>query len=110
MIPVQRHLQAVGLSPERRDEYLRLHQAVWPDVLARLSASGIKNYSIFLRGDLLIAYFEYTGDDYPADMAMIAADPATQAWWNLTDPCQVSLDPSETETLWVDADEIFHLA
>jgi L-rhamnose mutarotase len=31
-------------------------------------------------GDLLFAYYEYTGDDYAADIAAIAADLTTQQW------------------------------
>jgi L-rhamnose mutarotase len=104
-----RHSQIINVRPEMRDEYLRLHADVWPDVLARLSASRVQNYSIFIHGDLLIAYFEYAGDDYEADMAAIAADPVTQEWWKLTDPCQRSVDGAEEGSGWADAREIFHL-
>jgi len=39
----------------------------------------------------LIAYLEYTGDDFDADMKKMAADPETQRWWKETDPCQSPL-------------------
>ena len=39
------HLQ---IKPNRLDEYKRLHQEVWPDVLAELKAAGIRNYSLYL--------------------------------------------------------------
>jgi len=106
----QRHVRIVGVLPEKRAEYLRLHEVVWPDVEARLTASGITNYSIFILGDRLISYYEYVGDDYEADMALIAADPTTQEWWTLTDPCQVPVPEAAEGQLWADATEVWHMA
>jgi len=39
----------IGIAPERIAEYKRLHAAVWPGVLDRIAASGIRNYTIYLR-------------------------------------------------------------
>lgn len=108
--PPVRHLQLVNVHPDKREEYLRLHAEVWPGVEARISASNITNYSIFIHGDLLVAYFEYSGTDYEADMALIAADPTTQQWWALTDPCQVPLADALPDTIWTEAREAWHLA
>jgi L-rhamnose mutarotase len=100
--------QVVRLKPEHREEYLRLHEAVWPEVLATITACNIRNYSIFLHGDLLISYFEYTGGDYDADMRAMAADPATQRWWKLTDPCQERLEGTAEGAWWLRVPEVFH--
>ena len=44
---------------DRLDEYRERHRAVWPEMLAALSAAGWTNYSLFLREDgLLVGYFE----------------------------------------------------
>lgn len=99
----------VRLRPGRREEYERLHAAVWPGVLARLKESHIGNYSIFVQGDLLFAYYEYDGDDYDADMARIAADPVTQDWWRLTDPCQEPLEPTPDGRPWSEMRPVFYL-
>ncbi|MDF3288839.1 L-rhamnose mutarotase [Streptomyces silvisoli] len=107
--PPRRVAQVVRLRPEHEAEYRRLHQEVWPSVLKTLTAAHITNYSIFLRDGLLFAYFEYTGDDYAADQARIAADPQTRRWWQLTDPCQQPLDSAAGGELWVHAEEVFHL-
>ncbi len=104
-----RHLQLVNVHPDKRDTYLELHAAVWPQVESRISASNITNYSIFIEGDLLIAYFEYTGDDFAADMALMAADPVTQEWWSHTDPCQKPLEGAPPGAIWTDAREVWHL-
>lgn len=63
---MQRMGMVLRLRPDQVTAYCQLHAAVWPQVLARLSASHITNYSIFLRQpeNLLFSYFEYTGTDY----------------------------------------------
>ncbi|WP_345713752.1 L-rhamnose mutarotase, partial [Kineococcus glutinatus] len=86
--PVQRFASVIRLRPEAEAEYRRLHAAVPAAVLQRLRDSGIGNYSIFLRDGVLFSYCEYSGTDWAADTAAIAADPATREWWRLTDPCQ----------------------
>lgn len=106
---MKRVAQTVRLRPEHREEYLRLHSAVWPGVEAALRAANIRNYSIFLREDMLFGYFEYHGDNFEADMATIAADPATQDWWKRTDPCQESSADTGTGGTWSDLTEIWHL-
>lgn len=75
------------------DEYIKLHAAVWPGVLAALERANVMDYSIhhYAPLRLLIANFKYTGDDYEADMKKIAEDPETQEWWRLTDGMQESL-------------------
>ncbi|HJV61318.1 MAG TPA: L-rhamnose mutarotase, partial [Albitalea sp.] len=87
---MQRMGMVIGIEPDRIAEYKRLHAAVWPAVLARLAASHIRNYSIFLREpeNLLFGCWEYHGNDYEADMAAIAADAETRRWWTFCAPCQ----------------------
>jgi L-rhamnose mutarotase len=110
LIAMRRFGAVIGLHPEHRDEYLRLHSAVWPAVEARLTASHFTNYTIFHRGEWLFAYYEYTGTDYEADAAAIAADPVTQEWWKLTDPCQRRLDGTPEGEQWAPLTEVWHLA
>jgi L-rhamnose mutarotase len=52
---------------------------------------------------------EYTGVDYAADMALMAADPMTQLWWKETDPCQTPIPLREGAEWWSPMDEVFHL-
>jgi len=99
----------IRLRPEHREEYLRLHSAVWPEVEQRIRDSNIANYTIFLNGDLLFAYYEYHGTDLDADLALIAADETTRRWWTLTDPCQERLPDTPPGQQWSDAVEVWHL-
>ena len=107
-MPVRRVGTVIRLLPEHEQVYRELHAAVWPDVLAQIARSNIRNYTIFLRDGLLFAYFEYTGTDYPADMAAMAADPRTQEWWKLTDPCQQAVPSAAEGEWWAPLEEVFH--
>ena len=80
-------------------------------VLERIAASGIRNYTIFLREpeNLLFATWEYHGDDLAADMAAIAADAETQRWWTFTDPCQRPLASRAPGEHWAAMEEVFHV-
>jgi L-rhamnose mutarotase len=108
---MQRIGMTIGLRPEKVAEYKALHAAVWPEVLARITASNIRNYTIFLREpeNVLFGTWEYHGTDFAADMAAISADPVTQKWWALTDPCQIPLESRKPGDWWATMEEVFHL-
>jgi L-rhamnose mutarotase len=107
---MRRIAQIIRLKPEETDEYKRIHADVWPEVLRTIETCHIRNYSIFLREpeNLLFAYFEYHGDDLQADMAVMAADEATQRWWKITDPMQEPLETVDDGQWWAPAEEVFH--
>lgn len=94
---------------EHLARYRELHSAVWPGVLATITACNIRNYSIFHRGGWLFSYYEYVGGDYEADMARMAADPVTREWWTLNDPLQWPLEDRAEGEWWAAMDELFHL-
>jgi len=101
--------QVIRLDPSRIEEYERLHAAVWPEVLAQIARSGIRNYSIFRYEDLLFATFEYVGEDFDADMAAMAADEATQRWWAVCGPMQRPVTERAEDEWWHTVPEVFHL-
>jgi len=110
---MKRYGSVIGLRDEKLEEYKSLHAAAWPDVLKMIAVCHIRNYSIFLRsmpdGRLyLFSYFEYTGVDFAADMAKMAADPKTQAWWALCEPCQQPLADRAPGEWWAGMEEVFH--
>ena len=65
---MRRFIQFSELKPEKADEYIRLHAEPWPELLELISSCNIHHYSISIRGNTLYTYFEYTGEDYDADM------------------------------------------
>jgi L-rhamnose mutarotase len=92
----------VQVRTHRLDEYRERHQAVWPEMLAALSAAGWSNYSLFLRSDgLLIGYLE-TEDFVAAQRAMEETD--VNARW------QSEMAPFfEQELEFERVEEVFHL-
>jgi L-rhamnose mutarotase len=106
---MKRLAQVIRVRPEAIDEYERIHRDVPLGVLDRLRASHVTNYSIYRHGTLLVAYLEYVGDDFAADFAAIAADPATQAWWQITDPMQEPVAERAPGEWWHVVPEVFHL-
>jgi L-rhamnose mutarotase len=46
------------VRPERVDEYVEAHRAVWPEMLDALRSAGIRNYTIFRNGNEMFGYFE----------------------------------------------------
>ena len=109
---VQRFGSVIGLKPEKKAYYVKLHAETWPSVLKQIKKSNIRNYSIYmteLEGKLyLFSYFEYVGDDFKADMAKIGEDAETRRWWKETDPCQIRLPGTPDGEQWKPIPEVFH--
>jgi L-rhamnose mutarotase len=110
---MQRYGMVIGVKAERIPEYKRLHAAVWPEVLRRITECNIRNYSIYLRrlpdgNHYLFSYFEYIGTDFAGDMARMAADPVTQRWWAVCKPCQEPLPDRAEGEWWAAMEEAFH--
>jgi L-rhamnose mutarotase len=108
-----RYGSVIGVEADKLERYRELHAAVWPEVLAMITACHIRNYSIFLRRmpdgrHYLFSYFEYVGTDFAADMATMAADPTTQRWWTECSPCQTPLDDRAPGEWWASMEEVFH--
>jgi len=76
-----------------------------------LRSSNITNYTIFLREpeNLMFSYWEYTGTNFEADNAAIAADPVTQDWWKICGPMQLPLTTRQETEWWASMEEVFHL-
>ncbi len=109
MTGLQRFGMVARLVPELREEYLELHRSVWPQVEAMITECGIRNFTIFVRGEVIVGYYEYVGDDYEADQAKMARDATTQQWWARTAPCQLPFDSESPEPNWQPLDEAWHL-
>ena len=92
----------VQVRVDRLAEYRERHTAVWPEMLAALSAAGWSNYSLFLRFDgLLIGYLE-TEDFVAAQRAMEETD--VNARW------QAEMAPLfDGDLTFERLEEVFHL-
>ena len=105
---LKRYCMLIKVKKDSIAMYKEYHAKVWPEVLATIRNCNIKNYSIYLHDDLLIAYFEYHGTDYDADMKKMAADPKTQEWWKIMMPIQVPIESRNEGEWWARMEEVFH--
>jgi L-rhamnose mutarotase len=74
----QRSAFVLHVKPEKIDEYVAAHAAVWPDMLQALRDSGIRNYSIFRDGSQVFGYFE--ADDLEAAGGYLARQEVVTRW------------------------------
>jgi L-rhamnose mutarotase len=112
--PVQRYGAVVGVKDSMVARYKELHAAAWPDVLAIIKRSNLRNYSIYLHklADgryYLFSYFEYTGSEFTVDMARMAGEPVTQRWWVECVKCLELLPDRALDEVWSPMEEVFHL-
>lgn len=98
---IKRVGMVVGIKPEMIPEYKRLHADGYAGVRDLLTKYHMHNFSIYLteiEGKWYeFGYYEYTGDDFEADMAELAKEPRNIEWLKVCDPMQI---PLEGETGW----------
>ena len=114
VIQVKRYGSVIGVKEEKLEQYKDLHANPWPEVNSMLKECNIRNYSIYLRrmpdgNHSLFSYFEYTGDEFEADMGKMAADPRTLEWWKEPDPCPSPLSERLGGEWWASMQEVYHL-
>jgi L-rhamnose mutarotase len=98
---MERFTWKARLLPGARDEYIRRHKEIWPELTSLLNEAGIHNYSIWLAGDEIFGYYEaeqgiaYAAriqaespvvdkwNDYMKDVMVTGFDPATGTHYKL---------------------------
>lgn len=95
-------LMSLKAGAER--EYEARHDAIWPELVDLLRASGISNYSIFRNGLDLFAYMEVAD---PAKLDRLPDEPVMRRWWAHMEPLmEYETDGTPRQTALVEA---FHL-
>jgi L-rhamnose mutarotase len=76
---MQRIAFVIRVRPEKLDEYRRLHDPIWPELAAELTAAGLRNYSLWLQPDgTEFGYLEC--DDWEASCAYLAKSEVHTRW------------------------------
>jgi len=73
-----RYAFKLRLKADAIEEYNREHQRVWPELLAKLKAVGISDYSIFRRERELVLTLRV--DDFDRAWEELDRDPVNQRW------------------------------
>jgi len=68
------------LNPGQKEEYIKRHNEIWPELAQLLKVNGISNYSIFLdeETNILFAVQEIDGNSTSQDLS---TNPIVQKWW-----------------------------
>ena len=76
---MERYAWKAGVKEGCLEEYVRRHQAIWPELVELLKQAGICNYSIWNVGNELFGYYECAkGVDFAAKTQ--AESPLVDKW------------------------------
>ena len=95
------------MKPGFKQEYIKRHNEVWPEIADLIKRSGVSDYSIFLdeETNILFAVQKLSGDSSSQDLG---AAEIQQKWWNyMSDIMETNSDHSP---LTVHLEEVFYLA
>jgi L-rhamnose mutarotase len=100
----------IGIKPEAIKQYKALHADSNPGVRDLLSEAHMENFSIFIHQFddgkyYLFGYYEYTGDDYQADMAALAKKERNIEWLKVCDPMQI---PFKGQDSWSVMEQVYY--
>ena len=55
---MERYCWKAKIKSGQKEEYIRRHNTIWPEMVKLLKDAGIANYSIWISGDEVIGYYE----------------------------------------------------
>lgn len=75
---MERVLWKGRLVPGKEQEYRKIHDEIWPEMTENLNNQGVRNYSIFIRDQEVIGYYECPSI---AHMKKVKAESAVATRW-----------------------------
>jgi len=107
---VKRVGMVIKIKPECIEEYKAVHADSNYGVRDLLIKANMRNFSIFLHqlddGNWYeFGYYEYTGDDFEADMAKLDKHPRNIEWLKVCDPMQVPLEGYDS---WAEMEQVYY--
>ncbi|MDR1416305.1 MAG: L-rhamnose mutarotase [Prevotellaceae bacterium] len=90
-----------------KQEYIKRHNEVWPEIVALIKRSGISDYSIFLDEEtgILFGVQKASGD---VSSQGLGAEEIQQKWWDyMSDIMEVNPDNSPIS---IPLEEVFYLS
>ncbi|RLD56695.1 MAG: L-rhamnose mutarotase [Bacteroidetes bacterium] len=111
---VKKEVKRVGMVIKIKSECIEEYKAVHADsnygVRDLLIEANMRNFSIFLHqlddGSWYeFGYYEYTGDDFEADMAKLDKHPRNIEWLKVCDPMQIPLEGYDS---WAEMEQVYY--
>jgi L-rhamnose mutarotase len=107
-VGVKRVGMVTQLRPDKIEEYKRLHADSNAGVRDLLTKYHMRNFSIYLQQIdnkwYEFGYYEYTGQNFEADMATMAKEPRTIEWLKVCDPMQIPLPGAKG---WTEMERVY---
>ena len=102
-----RYAFKLRIKPDAIEEYEREHQRVWPELLAKLKAVGIHDYSVFRRGQDLTLVLR--ADDFEKAWDELDKDPVNQRWQQFMEPLFEPVPDKQNGERFAMLKEVFYL-
>jgi L-rhamnose mutarotase len=109
---MQKHCLTLDLKedPNLIDEYIRLHQNVWPEIKQSIKDAGIINLEIYNIGDRLFMIIEANSDfSFEKKAKLDHQNLKVQEWETLMWKFQKALSGSKPGEKWILMNKIFEL-
>lgn len=103
---MKRYAFKMKLKSGCREEYIRRHNAIWPEMKALLTSSGIVDYTIYLDpgSDTLFAVQSQEGERSSQELG---EDPVVRRWWRyMADIMETNPDFSPVS---MPLEQVFHM-
>lgn len=90
---MERYAWTAKILPGQKEEYVKRHDEIWPEMVELLKEAGIANYSIWSTGDILFGYYEC--EKGVAHAAKVQANSSVVDKWNeyMKDVMVMEMDP-----------------
>ena len=102
-----RYAFKLRIKPDAIEEYEREHKRVWPELIEKLKAAGISDYSIFRRGQELFLYMRV--DSFERAWEQLDRDPVNQRWQKFMERFFEPLANNEPGERFAMMKEVFYL-
>lgn len=75
------------LKEDKVDDYIRLHDEIWDEVVELGHQAGLRNFTIYKHGVYLFSTYEYVGDNFEEDMKWKNSHEVIHRWQEETGKC-----------------------
>jgi L-rhamnose mutarotase len=97
------------VKADKIEEYKKIHQNVWPDLLEALRQCGWHNYSLFMHDDgTLFGYFE-TPNDLQAALDGMKSQEINGKWQEMMAPFFEFPNGGRADEILIELGEVFHM-
>ena len=94
------------LKPDFRDEYIRCHAAIWPELKDLIRKTGVSDYTIFVdeSSNTLFAFQKKSVETSTQDLGY---EPMVQKWWAYM--ADITESNPDNSPVTIPLAEVFHM-